>query len=1348
MSQEEYTRIVGDIEKELNKLSLNITSGNDSGDTSLSKYAESYLIPILNILIEGSPFLVVKVVNNSTIDLKNGFASVQIQVSSEKRINTKIGNTLKRKIHPSSETSSPRLIFLFIGNNHTNPQITSKTKLEGTASKKGYDFQFERDVIELSKFSSLLKTLYEQKRDGFNKISLDNLNYIQKYLKGHTGLEEYLYSRQKETFREGVFEASASEVFGREKDLDKLRDFTDQKEKKVFILAAEPGMGKTSLCYKFFEENNLDPFFFKRASATKIKELENNELFNQRETLFFIDDLQNNITNEDFMETLSKLANAKNNKAKFIITLRSKNLLPKDSQLIGEGSYARFRQELVSEYQLNRLSDDIVREIISGEITVSPLDKDFYISSIVEKVAGTPVLLKHFINCLRQDKDINTLTLDGQENHLVFLVKNYISQIKKTWREAGSKLNDQTLDQIIFLAALQNEIDASELDSLFPEVSEKSPKLLPHLITKAAESHLLFEQRGEKRYRISPELFSDAILVYYFTEDSYDIKSFFLSLLNDTGRSNGNDQKRLESIFKRLLKLKGEKLDSYKIGENTLPEIINKLKEEVFFKKKINSPEQLYSIQSKLKILSSIAYRDPDFVLGTLKQLYDKQFHENEFFLKTINNASNSLKDLLEIIKEQFQIIMLNTQSIISLDDIYELLIKYFKLFNYDLSFMEEAFRYLHYDFNEYYYYREKPLLRQKYFLDKIEKKLEELDGFKDKDNDFSFIYSGLQVLLGLECKPYSYYDSERVFWYNHLWVYPSKDLIEIRTRAITGMQTLLREVSLEKKKIKIYKFLLHEFWFIKTHSRKESSPLDRVPELNKLFDFFINELKEFPSIELKAAILNTFRLYKDDEIKKEFFDKKSKLVSLAKDTKDNQEKLALFCSNEYLILDSDLDNQIKELIDSFPDIYKFIDTLIQAIEYCETKESYLSNGVIERITNYLQNRYTDQAKEIYDYIYTNYNSHKYRFIDILVPFFSDEHFFYSLIEKLWNPDDIQSHGYLSWMLLHGRASEIFKEEDLNYFQIMLSKKNGTALTRMSFSIYKYFNVSFTKTRKLIEKIWKLAEEDPFHSDLKQHILNSLFRDKNVNGKFKDKLKLFIEEFFMSRINPFDEDSWSLLNFIENYYGFEELLSLTIKIIKQNPKTRAVFQSYENKNKSEEESVKHYIKVLDFYFSQNINDVDLYDNLLDFFFPYEISSFCEQQVSNVLLSELNNYFDRIKGEDINKAKELLSFLTSRFYVDEKLCDFLVRASIYIEKNLSVENLSTELESIFNERFLNNRGLTRRKLAPEEVYPADLEKRKTLENIINKYQSENADSRVLDFLRKALNNVNYDLGQGV
>jgi len=85
-----------------------------------------------------------------------------------------------------------------------------------------------------------------------------------------------------------------------------------------------------------------------------------------------------------------------------------------------------------------------------------------------------------------------------------------------------------------------------------------------------------------------------------------------------------------------------------------------------------------------------------------------------------------------------------------------------------------------------------------------------------------------------------------------------------------------------------------------------------------------------------------------------------------------------------------------------------------------------------------------------------------------------------------------------------------------------------------------------------------------------------------------------------------------------------------------------------------------------------------------------------------------------------------------------------KAAIHIEKNLSEENLSAELTLIFNEEFLKNRGLTRRRLPQEEVYPADLEKRKVLENIINKYQPELTDSRVLDFLKTALRNVGYDL----
>ncbi len=1341
---EKYEATIKNIQRHLNSLTLAITAETSSGSTSLSKYAESYFKPILNTLIEGSPFQVMEGIIDETIDLKNDSASVQIQVSSKKCINSKIKDTLKTSFTVSSTVEKPRLIFLFLADKHIQPQNKTKAELNKEAALIGYDFQFKRDVIELSKFSTLLKKLYYkeekiEKKDGFKKIGINDLEYIEQYLEGTTGLERHLYRSRKKEFSTEVFDASADEVLGRERDLDKLLEFYDQEAEKIFIISAEPGMGKTSLCYKFFEENNIDPYFFDERSESVIRDLQGNELFNRRMTLFFIDDLQNFITDKDFMKTLSSLANNSQNKTKFIITLRSKKLLPNSDQLIGEGTCPLFRENLVLEHSLKKLSDDTIKEILSREISNS-LTKDENISTMVEKIAGIPILLKHFLNCIWKREDINGLTC-YQGGHLVNLVRVYIDQIKEAWQKASGDLKNEAVDRVLFLIALQNGVEISELTRLSTELGASSD-LLSHLLEEATKDKILFERSTEQqRYRIRPELFSDAILVHYFTENSYAIKSFYKSLLEN----NDNNQKRLNLIFERLLKLKNEDFDSYQIDDRALPGRIRDLKDEVFFKKKISSAEELYSLKSKLKILSSIAYRDPEFVLDTLEQLYSEQFSNNEFFLNTIKNDFNSLKDLQETIKEQFQIIMLNARDLISLDNSYELLMKYFKLFNNNLSFMEEAFRYLHYDFNEYGYYREKPLLRQRYFLDKLEKKLKELD--ISQDDDFSFIYSGLEVLLSSECKPYSYYESDRAYWYNPLWVYPSDDLIIIREDAFRMMQKLIKQIGInEQKKIKIYKFLLHEFWFIKIHSRKEDSPLDRVSELNQLFDFFINELKEFQSIELKAAILNTFRLYKDDEIKKEFSDKKYELVSLAKGTKDNQEKLALFCSNEYLILDSDLDNQIKELIDSFPDIYKFIDTLIQVLEDFKTKEwcHSFSNAVLERITSYIGDTLTNQAEAIYDYIFKEYNSYKYKFIDLLRPFFNEEDFFYSLIEKLWNPEDIQSHGYLSWMLMHGRDPKIFQEKDLEYFQIMLKQRNRNALDRISFSIYKYFNASFAKTRNLITEVWKLAEQEPSYSHLKNNILSFLCKDKNLNEKFKNELKLFIDEFFTNRINPFDEDSVPLLNFIENYYGFEELLSFIRKILEQDSKTRIVYQSYKNESKSEEESAKRYIRVLDFYFSQNNKERYRYNYLLDYFSPYEISSFYEQQVSNVLLSELNNYFDRIKGEDINKAKELLSFLTSRFYVDEKLCDFSVKAAIHIEKNLSVENLSAELTLIFNEEFLKNRGLTRRRLPQEEVYPADLEKRKVLENIINKYQPELTDSRVLDFLKTALRNVGYDL----
>jgi hypothetical protein len=99
--------------------------------------------------------------------------------------------------------------------------------LNKEAALIGYDFQFKRDVIELSKFSTLLKKLYYkeekiEKKDGFKKIGINDLEYIEQYLEGTTGLERHLYRSRKKEFSTEVFDASADEVLGRERDLDKL----------------------------------------------------------------------------------------------------------------------------------------------------------------------------------------------------------------------------------------------------------------------------------------------------------------------------------------------------------------------------------------------------------------------------------------------------------------------------------------------------------------------------------------------------------------------------------------------------------------------------------------------------------------------------------------------------------------------------------------------------------------------------------------------------------------------------------------------------------------------------------------------------------------------------------------------------------------------------------------------------------------------------------------------------------------------------------------------------------------------------------------------------------------------
>lgn len=123
---EKYEATIKNIQRHLNSLTLAITTETSSGSTSLSKYAESYFKPILNILIEGSPFQVMKVVNATTIDLKNDSASVQIQISSENGINGKIKKTLEKPFTRSSTVEKPRLIFLFIAAQHAQPRKTTR----------------------------------------------------------------------------------------------------------------------------------------------------------------------------------------------------------------------------------------------------------------------------------------------------------------------------------------------------------------------------------------------------------------------------------------------------------------------------------------------------------------------------------------------------------------------------------------------------------------------------------------------------------------------------------------------------------------------------------------------------------------------------------------------------------------------------------------------------------------------------------------------------------------------------------------------------------------------------------------------------------------------------------------------------------------------------------------------------------------------------------------------------------------------------------------------------------------------------------------------------------------------
>jgi hypothetical protein len=1269
---------------------------NNSGYLDISKYAEGFFIPILN-LVFNSEFERLEYIkqNYPAIDLGSKDKKISFQVTSEIGFE-KIKNTVTKFIENKLFDIYPELYHLIINEdyktNKTNEDIKahiiSELSRTGNSETTKVEFLIADHIWNIT-------TLYlriEQKCD------LDQMKSIRDYLEKQYGKVtslpsfddilipyEIAFKAQLEKSNINLPYQFHTPFIGREEDIVRLKEFLNQKHNSILAIVADGGYGKTRLSVELFnriasEGIESEAYVLNEAAFQCMDFAE--QLKTDKQVIVLFDDAH---LKPDILNDVIGIANRLDN-VKLIITIR-KPVYNDTLKVVAT------HNRVMETIEIERLNYAETLALFRNQL---PMEKDIEIRRLADQSKGIPIVILGLCQVVLNGKYKTELSEEFNFIQFVREIKaQVISDIHKKHLISEENIH-KTIELISFFSPIKNTPgEISELAKLNNIDSDETSLIIDYL-----DQYDFINKQSE--ISIKPDPYSDTILLDAAPRIKYllqkDIKIF------------------LDRLIRNIVGVEQSQRLDISI-DNLLFEFISSFKS-----KNIDSNEGIRTLENNLDTLKSFTYKKPQLCFLAIKSLLNSQMDNADFWRKHEELAiySNSFKNIHESIELVLSIVALNSHKSEDLEDIYELLWSY-QLKKPDSFIFQKVFRYRVYDFIEYGYRPQIPCERQQFLVNK----LQHLIASSPTDQlILDHIFICCKTLLALEFEGESFYDKYTYSYsYGQHYVYYNSTTKAIKEAALKLVLQIYELSRFSQPSEKYFETILKSLFYM-AKQKNEAYQYNQTTEVEIVIEFLRHILIDGPNMYERSSIIRQLKLFKKRELKKEYTGIAQEILESAENVKSPKEKLSLLLLDEYFSLRQDIGGKINDLIVLYNnDWNKFYQDLI------ELKISFAQTGYtnFDVIISHLIENYPAEGKKLLDFVIINYPEQVCDYITLIRTNYKDQIYFYQIIAKIWNLELECTKGSVFWMLTHGRNQEIefYQESDLEYVEYIVENKLLSAYSVFSFTLAKYILISPHRTINLIAKIIK-SRVDRNEPDF---LLHSIFDDKIILEKYPELIKEFVfkETIEINLNSHYFED---VLRFLDNTFGFKILfqyLKDKIKYLKDQDGyvSLSLHEHYDNHEKSQIQKETDFITVIEWYSELTEKLEYIHKKLVEYLRPTIIQS---EEFKIGFKTLIDN-----AGDDLAKKITICNTLD----VYEEKSEFLISILIEISNSLCQElTVSNEnLRQIFGSNYIYNLGM--RSGPAGSPFPQDIAKLEELNLLISKYPMH---PKVKELFDEAISNV--------
>lgn len=1273
---------------------------NNSGYLDISKYAEGFFIPILNLIFK-SEFERLEYIkqNYPAIDLGSSDKKISFQVTAEIGYE-KIKNTLTKFIENKLFEIYPELYHLIISedyktdktNEDIRTHITSELTRTGNRDTTKVDF-FPHDHIWN------ITTLYSRIEQ---KCDIDQWESIRDYLYKQYGKVTSLptfddilipyeigFKAQLEKSNNNLPYQFHTPFIGREGDIGKIKEFINQKQKSVLAVVADGGYGKTRLVIEVFktiadEGLNFEAYVLNEAAFQCMDFAE--QLKTDKQIIVLFDDahLKPDILN-DVIRIANRLANVK-----LILTIR-KPVYTDTLKLVAT------HNRVIETIEIERLDYAETQALFRTQL---PMEKEIEIKKLADHSKGIPIVILGLCQVILNGKYQTELS---EEINFIQFVREIKEQVIVDIHNKHfiSKENiNKTIELISFFSPVKNTpIEISELAKLNNNDPDETNLIIDYL-----DQYDFIDKRSD--ISIKPDPYSDTILLDAAPRIKYllqkDLKIF------------------LDRLIRNLVGVEQSQRLDISI-DNLLFDFISSFKS-----KTTDTREAIQALENNLDTLKSFTYKKPQLCFLAIKNFLNSHMDNAEFWKREEELAiyTNSFKNIHESIELILSIVALNSHKSTELEDIYDLLWLY-QLKKAESFIFQKVFRYRVYDFIEYGYRPQIPCERHQFLVNKLQQLIQ--NGQTDQIT-IDHIYICCKTLLTLEFEGESFYDKYTYsISYGQHYVYYNPTTKSIREASLKLVMQIYELSRFSQPSEKYFETILKSLFYI-AKLKNEAYQFNQTSEIEIVIAFLKYILSNKPDMFERSSIIRQLKLFKKRELKEEYAGIAYEILETAENVKSPKEKLNLLFLDEYFSLRQDIEKKINQLIELYnSDWIAFYKDII------ELKSSFSQTGYtnFDVIISHLIDNFPAEGKNLLDFVIENHPDQVCNYITLIRTNYKDQIYFYQTIEKIWNLEQECVKGSVFWMLTHGRNQQIdlYQESDLEYVEYIIENKILSAYSAFSFTLAKYILVSPQKTISLIAKIIKSRElrNEP------NFLLHSIFDNKVILETYPELIKDFVfnETIEINLNSHYFED---VLRFLDNTFGFSVLfqyLKNKIKYIESQGGyvSLSLHEHYDNPEKSSIQKEIDFILVIEWYTELNEKSEYIHKKLVEYLRPGLIQS---EEFKEAFKSLIDN-----AGDELARKITICNALD----VYEEKSEFLISILIEISNDLCQRfDVSNEdLKQIFGSNYIYNLGM--KSGTAGMPFPQDLSKLEELKMLRDKYPMH---PLVRDLFDEAISNVKRDI----